>query len=253
MTISTPSTAATRGSSAAMYRSASAIVLCSFQLPAMNGVRLMAERLHARESLALDQLQRRAAAGGHVRDAVGEPELGHRGRGVAAADDGHGIRIGDRLGDGARARGERLELEGAHRAVPEHRAGRAITSRVAARAALPDVEAHPAVGNVDAVDRRTSVAAENSRPATRSTGSRSFSPPVARTRRAGSRPSSSQSESPTPWPCAAKNGKHIAPPIRTGRRAPGRPRGRRSCPSPWPRRRPRRAAAAGRAGCPTAS
>ena len=41
MTISTPSIAATRGSSAWMYCSASAIVLCIFQLPAMNGVRLM--------------------------------------------------------------------------------------------------------------------------------------------------------------------------------------------------------------------
>ena len=38
---STPSAVATCGSSAAMNASASAIVLCIFQLPAMNGVRLM--------------------------------------------------------------------------------------------------------------------------------------------------------------------------------------------------------------------
>ena len=60
---------------------------------------------------------------------------------------------------------------------------------------------------------RGSASAENSWPATRSIGSRSLSPPAASTLRAGSRPSSSHSESPTSWPCALKNGKHIAPPI----------------------------------------
>ena len=59
---------------------------------------------------------------------------------------------------------------------------------------------------------RRSVSALNSRPATRSSGSSSFSAPASL--RAGSTPASSHSESPTSWPWALKNGKHIAPPIR---------------------------------------
>ena len=62
---------------------------------------------------------------------------------------------------------------------------------------------------------RTSVSASNARPATRSVGSRSLSPPPSSVRRAGSTPSSSHFESPTSWPWAAKNGKHMAPPMRT--------------------------------------
>ena len=62
---------------------------------------------------------------------------------------------------------------------------------------------------------RTSVSAANSRPATRSCGSRSLSPPPSSARCAGSTPSDSHSESPTSWPCAEKNGKHMAPPIST--------------------------------------
>src|SRR3954452_7060550 len=58
-----------------------------------------------------------------------------------------------------------------------------------------------------------SVPSENSRPRTRSTGSSSLSSPS--TLRAGSMPSDSHSEAPTECPCAAKNGKHIAPPIST--------------------------------------
>ena len=42
---------------------------------------------------------------------------------------------------------------------------------------------------------------------------RSLSSPAASALRAGSTPSCSHSESPTSWPCARKNGKHIAPPI----------------------------------------
>ena len=60
---------------------------------------------------------------------------------------------------------------------------------------------------------RTSVSAENSRPATRSVGSSSLS--LSSARFAGSTPSSSHFESPTSWPWAAKNGKHMAPPIST--------------------------------------
>ena len=55
-------------------------------------------------------------------DPVGEPELGDRRRGVAAADDRDRVGLGHRLGDRAGAGRERLQLERAHRAVPEHRA-----------------------------------------------------------------------------------------------------------------------------------
>ena len=62
-------------------------------------------------------------------------------------------RVGDRLGDRARAGGERLELERAHRAVPEHRAGPRDHHRVRLGGPRTDVEPHHPVGHVDAVDR----------------------------------------------------------------------------------------------------
>ena len=49
------------------------------------------------------------------------------------------------------AGGEGLELEGAHRAVPEHRSGRGDRLRVGGGGARADVEAHPAVGHLDPV------------------------------------------------------------------------------------------------------
>ena len=106
-----------------MNASASAIVLCIFQLPAISGRpahRGHASDLHARAArLPSSSSSDGAAAGREVGDAVGEAELGQRGGAVAAADDGRARRLGHRLGDRARAGGERLELERAHRAVPE--------------------------------------------------------------------------------------------------------------------------------------
>ena len=169
--------------------------------------------------LALDQLERRAAAGRQVRDLVGEAELLERRGRVAAADDGRPGRVRDRLGDRPRAGGERLELERAHRPVPEHGPGRARSlAPYAARGARADVEAHPAVGHVDAVDR---LGRRRRRPvARRSPGRRAARARRARSAldasvcRASSTSSAAHSESPTEWPCAARNGKHIAPPIR---------------------------------------
>ena len=58
---------------------ASALVLFIFQLRGRDQRRrrrsLVIEHLHARERLALEQLQRGAAAGGQVRDGVREAEL----------------------------------------------------------------------------------------------------------------------------------------------------------------------------------
>ena len=50
-----------------------------------------------------------------------EAELAHGGRRVAAADDRQPVDLGQRLGDRAGAVGERVDLEDAHRAVPEDR------------------------------------------------------------------------------------------------------------------------------------
>ena len=173
-----------------MNSSASAIVLCIFQLPAMNGVRLMHESLHAGQRLALDQLERRAAAGREVVDPVGEPELRERRGGVAAADDRRRRASPATASATARVPGrERLELERAHRAVPEHRARAARSPRRSARAVRgADVEAHPAVGHVDAVELAAlGVGRERARRATRSVGSRSLSPPRPRARAAPAR------------------------------------------------------------------
>src|SRR4029079_8160380 len=71
--------------------------------------------------LALEQLERRPAAGRDPVDVVVEGELGDRADGVAAADDRVPIDRGDRLGDRFRPSCERLPLEDAHRSVPEDR------------------------------------------------------------------------------------------------------------------------------------
>src|SRR5262249_44951193 len=82
------------------------------------------EHVDAGKLLALEVLQAGAAAGGDVPEGVlVEAELADRGRGVAAADHGQPVDRGQRLCDGAGATGERVELEDAHRAVPEHRPG----------------------------------------------------------------------------------------------------------------------------------
>ena len=92
----------------------------------------------------------------------------------------------------------------------------AITSRVARRGAGADVEPHPAVGHVDAVELAALGVGRERAPGTRSVGQQQLAAAPRRARAcAGSMPSSSHSESPTSWPCAEKNGKHIAPPMRT--------------------------------------
>src|SRR5262245_41879216 len=74
------------------------------------------DRSDPRELLALEQLERRPAAGGHPRDPVGEPELLHGAHRVAAAHDRERLRGRDRLCHRPRARRERLPFEHAHRA-----------------------------------------------------------------------------------------------------------------------------------------
>ncbi len=125
---STPSSADTRGSSAWMYSSACCSVLYIFQLPATSGVRPVKRTTPAPSSASspgsvpsLDELQRRAAAGREVVDPLLEP---HRASAAAESpppDDRQARSERDRLGDRARAGRERLQLERAHRPVPEDR------------------------------------------------------------------------------------------------------------------------------------
>ena len=100
--------------------SASATVLCIFQLPAISGVRGSSPATSTPGSVLpsisssdapppVDRWVTRSA----------RPNGVQRGGAVAAADDGRARRAGDGLGDRARPGGERLELERAHRAVPE--------------------------------------------------------------------------------------------------------------------------------------
>src|SRR5437764_3778621 len=83
-----------------------------------------AERGDAGQRLALQEFQRRAAAGGEMADALGVAELLQRGDRVAAADDdrraGSGS-LADRMADSARAGGELWHLEDPHRPVPDDR------------------------------------------------------------------------------------------------------------------------------------
>jgi hypothetical protein len=104
-----------------MKASASAIVLLSFQFPAMYGVRAgFTTGPPRRQRPAFDELQRCAAARGEMSTCV-EAELRERGGRVTAADDRHCRRGSHRLGHLAGPAGERLELEGAHGTVPEDR------------------------------------------------------------------------------------------------------------------------------------
>ena len=215
---STPSTSATSGASASTYASASAIVLYIFQLPAMNGVRLHATKnLHAGQGLALDKLERRAAAGGQVGHLVLQPELrDRRGASRRLRQPSYPRVAATAAAIVARARGERLELERAHRAVPEDRAPRgAIAAAYASARLRADVEAHPAGGHVDAVELLAlgvggELAAEHE-----VDGQPQLAGVVEQPRARARASSASHSESPTSWPCAAKNGKAIAPPMST--------------------------------------
>ena len=145
--------AAIRGSSASTKAAASATVLCIFQLAAMYGRAAQAsrKRLHSRQLLSLQQLQRRSSSGREPVHLLSEAELVQRGDRVAAADHGRPGRRGDRLGDGAGAGGEGLQLEGAHRPVPEHGAGGGDRLGVGGGGARADVEPHPAVRHLDPV------------------------------------------------------------------------------------------------------
>ena len=148
---------------------------------------------------------------------VGQPELRDRGARVAAADHGVAGRVGDRLGHRARAGRERLQLERAHRAVPEDGAGRARSRarsarRSSGRCRAPSSRPAPrcrrasrlGVGG-ELVARRPGRRQQQA--AVRALGllERACAPAP----RPPPRPASRRSS----MPCARKNEKHIAPPI----------------------------------------
>src|SRR5271167_198144 len=87
---------------------------------------LVAESFHAGQLLAFEELQRRPASGGDVRDLVSHTGGFHRGHAVAASDDGNRSPvIGHRLRNLLGAFGERLDFKYAHRSVPDNRSGNA--------------------------------------------------------------------------------------------------------------------------------
>src|SRR5436853_4689458 len=95
-------------------------------IDARRGMRMASiQNVQRREVPALQELQRRPAAGADVADLVGQAELLDGRRAVAATDDGGGAvllrRLGHRLGHRLRPGLERLLLEYAHRAVPDDR------------------------------------------------------------------------------------------------------------------------------------
>ena len=208
----------------AMNASASATRLV--HLPVARDQRVCAhvahcERLHAGQPFALEQLERRAAAGREVVDLVG------RGRTARAPRRSRRRRRPSSPGAAAtasatraRAGRERLELERAHRAVPEDRAGRGdLGRRSAAPCARPmSRPIQPSGTSTPSSSRRSASAREAvaEHEVARQLAARQ--PPC----RAPSRAPAAPARRPPPrtasrrpsWPCARKNGKHIAPPIR---------------------------------------
>src|SRR5436190_15209926 len=142
MTISTSATSVTRPRSSFMYLAVSATVLNIFQLPAMKEVLIsfVRQRGHPRQCTAAKELQRRAAAGGDMRDAIGDARFLHGCNRVAAADDRRPLHTGDCLRHRNSPLGERVNLKNAHRAVPDDHAR--IAQRVRVRLRRPRADVH---------------------------------------------------------------------------------------------------------------
>src|SRR5215510_1841799 len=101
-----------------------------------------------RQLLPLEKLEERAAAGGDVRDPVGDPVLRDRRHGVAAARERERPAPGDGVRDRPRAFAERLVLEHADRPVPDDRP-RVREEALECAGALPaDIEDEIVVGHV---------------------------------------------------------------------------------------------------------
>src|SRR3954452_4101582 len=100
------------------------------------------EDLDARQEPALEVLEAGTAAGGDVSERrLLEAELPHGCGRVAAADHREAGDLGQRLRYGAGALREGVDLEHAHRPVPEHRPGVAEGCGERRSRLRPDVEA----------------------------------------------------------------------------------------------------------------
>src|SRR5439155_10853927 len=126
-TRSTASTSPIEARSASASSTACSIVVFIFQLPATIGRRRAAtsapragERGHAGQHLALDELQRRAAAGRDVAHSVGYASRLDRRDQIAAADDRGRVGIGERTGEIGGPLCELGDLVGAEWPVPQH-------------------------------------------------------------------------------------------------------------------------------------
>src|SRR5262249_9724195 len=75
------------------------------------------------QCLALDELEKRSATGGNVRNPVLDVVLLDRGQGIAAAGERERLAAGDGVSDRARALAELLEFEHAHGTVPDDGSG----------------------------------------------------------------------------------------------------------------------------------
>ena len=213
-----------------MNSSACSSVLYIFQLPAISGVRRAhgaipgaLERRDAGQRRALDQLQRRPAAGREVVDRVLEPEAASAPppsprRRRPSAPGALATASATRAGAG----GERLQLEGAHRPVPEDRPRAAQISprrrSARARGRCPGPSSPPA-------PRRRRARGARRRP-TSSLGDhevhrqqRAWPCPARPAARAAARGRARvlrrrTARRPPRGPARTRNGKHIAPPIR---------------------------------------
>ena len=149
-----------------------------------------------------------------------EAELAYGGRGVAAADDRKPVDLGQRLGDRAGARGEGVELEHAHRAVPEHRlrVGQRRGERL--RRVGADVEAQlvvrDRVGGYDGRVARASADGNAERDHDVGRAAASSTPASAARCRYSVQVSTWSSSSrllPTSWPCALRKVNTMPPPM----------------------------------------
>ena len=194
-----------------MNASASAMVLFIFQFPAMNGVRMLTEGPPRRAGLTLDELERSpppverwstsSARPNWASAAAESPPPTTVVPGAAA------IASATRFVPAANGSSSNAPIGPFQNTVPASR-----SRRRSARRSGADVEAHPAVRDVDPVELAALGVGLELAAGDEVLGSTILSCPASL--RAGSTPASSHSESPTSWPWALKNGKHIAPPIR---------------------------------------
>ncbi len=226
----------------------------------MNGVRghqfssslgLAALRASTPGSFALEQLERRAAAGGELADPVGRGRTGR----ARPTESPPPTTVVASVAAIASATACVPAANGASSNAPigpfqKHRAGPGDRRRRSARRPLrPDVEAHPAVRHRRS--RRSSggsVSALNARPGDQVDGSssRGLGLPTQRRRRRSDGPRSSHERvADLRGPGPSKNGEaHRAADQDRGRPSRGRPRARRSCPVTFAAAERRRRAAA---------